>query len=79
MRIPSVPSSPVPCLVLVPNSRRAVAAAAGPLPRWAAWVSDLQRLAAHPRHFVAANNWFDVAYIKYHTGVNPLYIPRYSH
>jgi len=45
--------------------------------RWAAWVKTLQAIAGDPRHTVAANNLFDVRYIKYHTGIDAMYLPSW--
>ena len=45
--------------------------------RWAEWVANLRRIASRPGNTVAANNWFDVHYIRYHTGVNATYIPSW--
>ena len=38
--------------------------------RWRSWVKTVVKLANDPRNTVAANNHYDVAYIKYHTGVD---------
>ena len=56
------------------NGRRSVSAAAR---RWRDWVKLVIELARHPQHTVAANSRYDVEYIKYHTGVDALYLPSW--
>ena len=45
--------------------------------RWRDWVKLVIELARHPQHTVAANSRYDVEYIKYHTGVDALYLPSW--
>ena len=45
--------------------------------RWAEWVHNLKRIAARDGNVVAANNMFDVHYIKYHTGIDAEYLPSW--
>ena len=45
--------------------------------RWAEWVRNLKLLASRPGNTVAANSMYDVHYIKYHTGIDALYIPSW--
>jgi len=42
--------------------------------RWEAWVHVVQNVAKDPRNTVAANSRYDVAYVKYHTGVDAAYV-----
>lgn len=46
--------------------------------RWTRWNENLVRYASDPKHLVAANNLYDVNYIKYFTGIEPLWIPSFS-
>ena len=46
-------------------------------PRWAEWVANLRRIAEREGNVVAANNMFDVRYIKYHTGLDAMYLPSW--
>ena len=45
--------------------------------RWEAWVKNLKKIAKDPRNIIAANNHYDLEYIKYFTGIEPAYIPAY--
>eukprot|EP00658_Telonema_sp_P-2_P039455 TRINITY_DN2822_c0_g1_i9.p1 TRINITY_DN2822_c0_g1~~TRINITY_DN2822_c0_g1_i9.p1 ORF type:complete len:1003 (-),score=166.34 TRINITY_DN2822_c0_g1_i9:253-3261(-) len=45
--------------------------------RWQQWVTSLQKIAANPMNVVAANSKFEAAYIKYHTGIDALYLPTW--
>ena len=45
--------------------------------RWAAWLASLRRIAADPRNVVAANNPYDVEYIRFYAGIQPVYVPSF--
>jgi hypothetical protein len=45
--------------------------------RWRHWVENMQAAARSPWVAVAANNLFDVHYVRYHTGITPQYIPSW--
>jgi hypothetical protein len=46
--------------------------------RWAEWNRNLRRIASHPDNIIAANNKYDLEYIKYFTGIkNVEYLPSY--
>jgi hypothetical protein len=45
--------------------------------RWRHWVENLQAAARSPWVGIAANNVFDVHYVRYHTGITPEYIPSW--
>eukprot|EP00741_Cyanophora_paradoxa_P002856 tig00000640_g2772.t1 len=45
--------------------------------RWTEWAAVLQKIARNPRNTVAANSPFDVRYIKYHTGVDAVFLPSW--
>ena len=45
--------------------------------RWAEWVRNLKLIASGEGNVVAANNMFDVHYIKYHTGLDAVYLPSW--
>jgi len=46
--------------------------------RWQAWINSMRVIAADKRNVVAANNMFDVAYIRYFTGLQEvLYLPSF--
>ena len=45
--------------------------------RWAEWVHNIRRIASRPGNVVAANNMFDVHAIRYHTGLDALYLPSW--
>ena len=45
--------------------------------RWTKWNQNLIRYASMPWNVVAANNRYDVEYIKYFTGIQPLLIPSF--
>eukprot|EP00658_Telonema_sp_P-2_P002065 TRINITY_DN10785_c0_g4_i1.p1 TRINITY_DN10785_c0_g4~~TRINITY_DN10785_c0_g4_i1.p1 ORF type:complete len:720 (+),score=74.54 TRINITY_DN10785_c0_g4_i1:1-2160(+) len=45
--------------------------------RWKEWVANLQSIAANPMNVVAANSKFEVMYIKYHTGLDAIYLPSW--
>lgn len=45
--------------------------------RWRDWVQNLKLIASKPWNFVAANNMYDVHYIKYHTGIDAMYLPSW--
>jgi len=44
--------------------------------RWAEWVANIKAMAARG-NIIAANNLYDVHYIKYHTGLDAEYIPSW--
>lgn len=48
-------------------------------PRWRAWLRNLRAIAADRRNVVAANNRYDVEYIRHFTGgaVAPAYLPAF--
>lgn len=50
---------------------------AGSPRRWAEWIHNLRMIAARPGNVVAANSMFDVHYIKYHTGIDAVYLPSW--
>ena len=41
------------------------------------WVDNLRRIAANPMNVVAGNSLYEVHYIKYHTGIEALYLPSW--
>src|SRR6218665_711977 len=45
--------------------------------RWTKWNQNLIRIASAPWNFVAANNRYDVEYIRYFTGIQPLLLPSF--
>ena len=45
--------------------------------RWEEWVSNLRRIGARPGNVIAANNKYDVYYIKYFTGLDAMYLPSW--
>lgn len=46
--------------------------------RWTEWNRNLQRIASHSNNVIAANNMYDLEYIKYFTGIrNVQYLPSY--
>jgi len=45
--------------------------------RWEEWVDNLQKIAAIPGNIIAANNMYDVAYIKHFTGLDAEYLPSW--
>ncbi|CAM9426529.1 unnamed protein product, partial [Ectocarpus fasciculatus] len=46
--------------------------------RWQEWNRNLRRIASHPNNVVAANNKYDLEYMKYFTGLNNIeYLPSY--
>lgn len=45
--------------------------------RWANWNSNLLRMSKNPRNLVAGNNLYDVEYVRYFTGIQPLLLPSY--
>ena len=45
--------------------------------RWREWISNLIKIGKNPRNIIAANNLYDVNYIKYHTGLDVQYIPSW--
>lgn len=46
--------------------------------RWTRWNNNLIRYAANPKNLIAANNLYDVNYIKYFTGIEPVWLPSFS-
>lgn len=45
--------------------------------RWAEWVSNLIAMSKQPHVILAANNLFDVHYVRYHTGLQLDYLPSW--
>src|SRR6218665_2073495 len=45
--------------------------------RWKKWSENLARYASLPWNVVAANNRYDVEYIRYFTGIQPMLLPRF--
>ena len=45
--------------------------------RWQQWIENLMKIAKNPRNIIAANNLYDVHYIRYHTGIDVEYIPSW--
>lgn len=45
--------------------------------RWTKWNKNLVQYASMPWNVVAANNLYDVEYIKYFTGIQPLLLPSF--
>jgi len=45
--------------------------------RWKEWVANLQKIGSDSRNTIAANNFFDANYIKYHAGISAQYIPSF--
>jgi hypothetical protein len=44
---------------------------------WQQWLTDLHEISKHPGSVIAANNMYDVHYIKYFTGIDARYIPTW--
>lgn len=45
--------------------------------RWAEWAQNLVRISKKPGNIIAANNLYDVFYIKYLTGIDAMYLPSW--
>jgi hypothetical protein len=45
--------------------------------RWRQWVMTLKNLVASGQAIVAANNRYDIEYIRYHTGIKGYYLPSW--
>lgn len=47
------------------------------LASWETWIQSLIQISQDPKSIIAANNLYDVHYIKYFTGITPQYIPSW--
>ena len=46
--------------------------------RWSEWIDNLRRIASNPYNTIAANNYYDLEYVRYFTGINNIqYLPNH--